>query len=65
MYRKGSQTAYDIKYYVVWRTKYRKLVVVRLVTEQRREIIRQVCKENEVEIVKRHISKRQDTPFSK
>ena len=57
MYRKGSHTIYDIKYHIVWITKYRKPVMSGLVTNRCREIIRQVCKENEVEIVKGHISK--------
>ena len=57
MYRKGSHTIYDIKYHIVWITKYRKGVMVGLVAERCRELIRQVCKENEVEILKGHISK--------
>lgn len=56
-YRKGSHTVYDIKYHVVWITKYRKAVMLGLVAERCREIIRQVCKENEVEILKGHVSK--------
>lgn len=57
MYRKGSHTIYDIKYHIVWITKYRKPVMVGLVAERCRELIRQVCKENEIEIMKGHISK--------
>ena len=57
LYRKGSHTVYDIKYHIVWITKYRKGVMTGLVAERCREIIRQVCKENEVEILKGHISK--------
>ncbi len=56
-YRKGSHTVYDIKYHVVWITKYRKPVLLGLVAERCREILRQVCKENEVEILKGHVSK--------
>ena len=57
MYRKGSHTIYDIKYHIVWITKYRKLVLQGLVAERCRELVRQVCKANEVEIIKGHVSK--------
>ena len=57
MYRKGSHTIYDIKYHIVWITKYRKPVMQGLVAERCRELIRQICKSNEVEIIKGHISK--------
>jgi len=57
MYRKGSHTIHDIKYHVVWKTKYRKLVLSGLVAERGREIIRQVCNEEEVRIIKGHVSK--------
>ena len=57
MHRKGSHTIYDIKYDIVWITKCRKAVLSGLVTERCREIIRQVCKEEGVEIIKGHVSK--------
>jgi putative transposase len=57
MYRKGSHTIYDIKYHIVWITKYRKPVMSGVIAERCRELIRQVCKVNEVEIIKGHISK--------
>jgi putative transposase len=57
MYRKGSHTIYDIKYHIVWITKYRKSVMSGIIAERCRELIRQVCKANEVEIIKGHISK--------
>lgn len=56
-YRKTSHTTYDCKYHIVWITKYRKKVMVGLIAERVREILRQICKENEVEIVKGHVSK--------
>jgi putative transposase len=56
-YRKTSHTTYDCKYHIVWITKYRKKVMTGLVAERVRELIRQICKENEVEIIKGHISK--------
>ena len=57
IYRKGSHTIYDIKYHIVWITKYRKPVLSGVIAERCRELIRQVSKANEVEIIKGHISK--------
>lgn len=56
-YRKTSHTTYDCKYHIVWITKYRKKVMVGIIAERVRELIRQICKENEVEIIKGHVSK--------
>lgn len=41
----------------MWITKYRKKVMVGLVAERVRELIRQICKEHDVEIIKGHVSK--------
>lgn len=56
-YRKTSHTTYDCKYDIVWITKYRKRVMVGIIAERVRELIRQICKENDVEIIKGHVSK--------
>ena len=56
-YRKTSHTTYDCKYHVVWITKYRKPVMVGLVAERVRELLRGICKEHEVEILRGHVSK--------
>ena len=56
-YRKGSHTVYDINYHIVWITKYRKKVLEGAVAERVRELIRQIFKANDVEILKGHISK--------
>ena len=50
-YRKTSHTTYDCKYHIVWITKYRKAVLQGIVAERVRELIREICKENEVEII--------------
>ena len=55
-YRKTSHTTYDCKYHIVWITKYRKKVLVGLVAESVRELIRGICKEHDVEILKGHVS---------
>jgi putative transposase len=56
-YRKSSHTVYDIKYHIVWITKYRKKVLSGVIAERVREIIREICKANDVEILKGHVSK--------
>lgn len=55
-YRKSSHSTYDCKYHIVWITKYRKKVLTGLLAERVRELIRQICKEHEVEIIKGHVS---------
>ena len=56
-YKSGSHTRYDIKYHIVWITKYRKPIMVGPVAERLRELIRQISQQNEVTIIKGHISK--------
>lgn len=56
-YRKTSHTTYDCKYHIVWITKYRKKVMVGLVAERVRDLLRMISKENDVEILKGHVSK--------
>ena len=56
-YRKGSHTVYDIKYHLVWVTKYRHKVLTGEVALRARELIRQVCMAREIRIVKGHVSR--------
>jgi len=56
-YKTGPHTRYDIKYHIVWLTKYRKPIMEGSVSERLRELIRQICQQNEVTILKGHISK--------
>ena len=56
-YRKTSHSTYDCKYHIVWITKYRKKVMVGSVAERVRELVRGICKEHEVEIIKGHVSR--------
>ena len=56
-YRKSSHTTYDIKYHLVWITKYRKPVLTGEVAKRVRELIREICKGKEIEIIKGHVSK--------
>ena len=55
-YRKTAHSVYDLKYHLVWITKYRKKVLKGDVAEKTRELIREVCKSNDVEIIKGHVS---------
>ena len=56
-YRKSSHTIYDIKYHIVWITKYRKPVVRGEIAERLRDLIREICKARDVEILKGHVSR--------
>ncbi len=50
-YRKTSHVIYDCKYHIVWITKYRYPVLTGNVALRARELIRQICNANEVEII--------------
>lgn len=54
-YRKGSHTIHDIKLHFVWATKYRYKILTEQVADRCRELIRQICKRNRVEIIKGHM----------
>ena len=56
-YKSGSHTRYDLKYHIVWITKYRKPIMIGQVAERLRDLIRQICQANEVSIIKGHVSK--------
>lgn len=56
-YRKSSHCTYDIKYHIVWITKYRKPVIVGKIAHRTRELIQIVCTTNEVEIIAGHVGK--------
>lgn len=56
-YRKTSHCTYDIKYHLVWITKYRKAVITGKIAERTRELIRQISATNEVEILAGHVGR--------
>ena len=56
-YRKTSHSVYDIKYHLVWVTKYRKPVLNGEIAQRLRDLIREISKSLDVEIIKGHISK--------
>ena len=56
-YRKTSHAVYDIKFHVVWITKYRKPALCGEVAIRVRDLIREISKSMDVEIIKGHVSK--------
>jgi len=54
-YRKSAHCIYDVKYHVVWITKYRKPVLVEEIGRRVREVIRRICTSLDVEIIKGNI----------
>jgi REP-associated tyrosine transposase len=56
-YRKTSHSVYDLKVHVVWITKYRKPVLFGNVATRVRDLIREICKSMDIEILKGHVSK--------
>ena len=56
-YRHGSHSVFLIHLHLVWITKYRKPVLVGDVAFQTRELIREICRSESVEIIKGHIAK--------
>ena len=56
-YRHGSHTVFEIHLHLVWTTKYRKKVLGDEVGKRVRELIREICRANDVEIIKGHVAK--------
>ena len=56
-YRKLSHSIYDIKYHIVWITKYRKPILKKDIGERLRELLRQICTSLDVQIIRGHVSK--------
>ena len=55
-YRKTSHSVYDLKYHIVWITKYRRPVLQGEIAVRVRELIRQTCATLDVYIVSGHVS---------
>ena len=56
-YRTSSHSRYDIKYHFVWVTKYRKSVLTGPVGQRLRELVREVCRTNDIEILQGAVSR--------
>ena len=50
-YRKNSHSKYDLKVHLIWIPKYSKRVLTGKVSERARDLLRQVCMEQEVHII--------------
>ena len=55
-YRKTSHGVYDLRYHVVWITKYRKPILTREIGKRLRDLIRQSCAAMDMQIIKGHVS---------
>jgi len=55
-YRKTAHSVYDLKYHLVWVTKYRKPVLKGEIAGRLRELIRQTCAQLDVYILAGHVS---------
>jgi putative transposase len=56
-YRHGAHSVFAIHLHLVWITKYRKSVLVGDVAFKTKEMIREICRTESVDIIKGHISK--------
>ena len=56
-YRRGSHTVHDIKYHLVWVTKYRYPILQGDVALAARDLIRRICLERDAVIVTGHVSR--------
>ena len=54
-YSKGSHTLYDIKYHIVWVTKYRYQVLRGGIALRPRDLIRKICVSRDMTIIKGHV----------
>ena len=53
----GSHTQYDIEYHMVWTTKYRYKILQGKIAERCREIVRQICEQNGITIIRGNIGR--------
>ena len=56
-YRHGSHTVFTIHLHLVWITKYRKPVLLGEAGIRVRDLIREICGQQEVQIIKGHVSR--------
>ena len=55
MYRRGAHTVYQCHYHFIFIPKYRKPVLVGDVGRRLRDLIREICRAMEIEIIKGHV----------
>ena len=57
LYRAGPHTVFDLKYHLVWTTKYKKPVLTGRIGNRVRDLIREICATLSVQIIRGHVSK--------
>jgi putative transposase len=55
-YRKTSHTTFDCTYHIIWITKYRYPVLVGDIAVRTRDLVRQICAEQQTEIIRGTVS---------
>jgi putative transposase len=55
-YRKTSHSTFDCTYHIIWITKYRYPVLIGDIAIRTRDLIRQVCIDNQVEIIRGNVA---------
>ncbi len=56
LYRKTTHTRFDLKYHIIWTTKYRKPVLTGKVGYRVRNLVREICQTLSVQILRGHVS---------
>ena len=56
-YRRTSHTVFECAYHIVWVTKYRYPVLIGDIGVHARELIRQICRDNQVEIIRGRVAR--------
>jgi len=56
LYRKTTHTLFDLKYHLIWTTKYRKPVLTGKVGYLLRDLVREICQTFSVQILRGHVS---------
>ena len=56
-YRTSAHTRYDVKYHFVWIVKYRRSVLGGTVGHRLRELVREICVANDIEILQGHVAR--------
>lgn len=56
-YRRGAHTIYEIHLHLVWTTKYRRAALSGEVAVRVRDLVREICGQHDVKIMKGHVSK--------
>lgn len=56
LYRNSSHTRFDLKYHLIWTTKYRKPVLTGKIGYRVRDLIREICQTLSVQILRGHVS---------